>query len=145
MCNDLFYSLTKIFNRFLTAKRQRLTSTQFRKMALFVSVYDDNFYLATNLSWLIQPRFAQAKIRSHFPRHRVLGILCFKQQKHKLHRIYPMATHSYRDRSCIYILCIYLDFTHSEQKCRNKEKLSVTRFYCKKRGFKMFSTFSPNA
>jgi len=70
---------SKVFSSLLPDKRQFLTSTQFRKMALFVSVYDDNFYLTTSLIRFIYPRFAWAKRRIHFPRHRVLGILCFEQ------------------------------------------------------------------
>ena len=61
MCNDLFYFFSKMFSNLLPAKRHRLTSTQFRKMALFFSVYDDNFYQTTNLTRLIYPRFVWAK------------------------------------------------------------------------------------
>jgi len=79
MCNDLFNFVNKSFSSLLPDKRQRLMSTQFRKMALFVSVYDDNFCLPTSLNRLIYPRLVWAKRLSHFPRHGALGIFCFKQ------------------------------------------------------------------
>jgi len=37
----------------LSDERQHLASTQFCKLALFFSVYDDNFYLTNNYSRLI--------------------------------------------------------------------------------------------
>jgi hypothetical protein len=78
----------------LPDKRQLSKSTRFRKLALFVSVYDDKFYLTTNYSKLIT-------IRSHFPKHLVLGIFFFKQETYKVNSKCPMAAHAYRDRSSI--------------------------------------------
>ena len=124
MCVDLFYSFSKIYRGLLPDKRQRSKSSQFRKLALSVSVDDSKFYLTTNYSRPITLTLLGQKTYPFFEEPCSLNLL-FQTVDYKLNSKFPIAKHAYRDCFSVYFLCI-LDFTHSEQKCQNKETPSVT-------------------